>query len=84
MRRGEIDRDSLLRKSQAGVENGGSHPLSRLADGTIRQTDQGERRKAAAYVDLDGDLVAGHSLEVERGYAGEHGRHARPDRVTRG
>ena len=80
----EIDRDPLLWKLEARVENGGSHPLTRLADGTVGKADQGEGGKPPANVDLHGDLVAGDAFEGEGGYTREHGRHARPEAVTCG
>jgi hypothetical protein len=68
----EVHRQPLLREVELGVEERRPHALARLADRPVRQPDEGERRKPAPDVDLDGDLLRPNPLQRERGDRGEH------------
>jgi hypothetical protein len=63
----EVDRDPLLRKLQARVQQGGADALARLADRPVGKPDQRERGQAAPDVHLDGDLLARHAFERKGG-----------------
>src|SRR5947207_3127795 len=68
----EVGGEPLERELEPRVEHRGAHALAGLAHGAVGQSDDGERREAAAEVDLDRDLPGGDSLDGECGDAREH------------
>ncbi len=70
--RGEVGGDSAHREFEAGVDQGGTDPLARLAYGRIGQTDDLETRQAAVDVNLDPNRTGRDRLEGERCCFGEH------------
>src|SRR5205823_11974523 len=61
---------------------GGPHPLAGLANGEIRQADDGERRQAALNVHLDVHRPRRDAVEGEGPRLGEHTTDARPARLA--
>ena len=55
--RGEIDRHPPAGTGISGRSQSGSHPIARLPDRRVRQTDDRERRFRWAYVDFDPDRL---------------------------
>ena len=68
----EVGGEPLERELEPRVEHRRAHALAGLAHGAVGQSDDGERREAAAEVDLDRDLPGGDSLDGECGDAREH------------
>jgi hypothetical protein len=77
-------RHALLGEVEAAVQDGGLDPLASLPDCTIAQTDDRERWKACADVDLDLDAAGTDPADCERDDTGEHAAEATPASVTRG
>ena len=80
----EVDRDAHERELEARVLDRRAHALPRLPDRAVGQAHERERRQPAAYVHLDGDVMAADPLEGEGRDAGEHAGQARRARRTRG
>ena len=71
--RRQVDDDPAQRELEAAVDQGGPHPLARLAHGGVGQADDREAGQAAVDVDLDPDRAGGDAVEGEGSGRGEHG-----------
>jgi hypothetical protein len=74
VRGSQIDGDPPQRKSKAGVREGRRHALTPLLYRTVRKPDGGERRQAAADVDLDFDRLG---VDTQNGGGSDSGEHDR-------
>ena len=70
-RRGQADGDPALRKAPAGVDDGRTDPVDRLAHDGVGQTDEHHLRHTGGHVDLHLDHGAVHSGQAHRPGAGE-------------
>ena len=68
----QVDRDAPERPGQTAGQDGGTHPVARLAHRRVGQADDGEAGKAVGHVDLDGDAAAHGSAQRGRGDGGKH------------
>ncbi len=70
--RGQVHGDPAPGPREAARHQGGSHPVSRLAHGGVRQADHGQSGQPVGHVDLDGHRAAVDPEEDGGGDAGDH------------
>jgi hypothetical protein len=70
--RGEVDRDALGRKGEAGGDQGRADPLAGFRHRLVRQADDGERDCTGRDLNLDIDRPRLDSLERNSGNARHH------------
>ena len=68
----EVDCDSSQRPGETGREDGGTDPVPRLANGCVREPDNGESRKSVRDVDLHRDRAPDGTTQRRGGDCGEH------------